>query len=108
VPESRVLKFNEENLKRQADLQEVNASKKKTVVEKKAPEVGGEKRKRPRDSSVSGTMDTFKEFSNRLEIKIMIPDDLKVKLVDDWENITKNQKVRSESVFLALLYGKSV
>lgn len=30
----------------------------------------------------------------RPEIKISIPDNLKVQLVDDWEAITKNQQVR--------------
>lgn len=30
----------------------------------------------------------------RLDIKISIPDPLKVQLVDDWENITKNNQVR--------------
>jgi hypothetical protein len=29
----------------------------------------------------------------RMEIRIVIPDVLKGQLVDDWENITKNQQV---------------
>ncbi|KAJ3049273.1 Esa1p-associated factor, partial [Quaeritorhiza haematococci] len=33
------------------------------------------------------------EFIRRPEIKIIIPDSLKVQLVDDWENVTKNQKL---------------
>jgi len=33
------------------------------------------------------------EFRNKPEIKIVIPDVLKVKLVDDWEAITKNAQV---------------
>lgn len=31
----------------------------------------------------------------RPEVKISIPDNLKVQLVDDWEAITKNQQVRN-------------
>lgn len=33
------------------------------------------------------------EFKNKPEIKLIIPDLLKVKLVDDWEAITKNSQV---------------
>lgn len=31
----------------------------------------------------------------RPEVKIVIPDVLKLQLVDDWENVTKNNQVRS-------------
>lgn len=34
------------------------------------------------------------EYLKRPEVKISIPDNLKVQLVDDWEAITKNQQVR--------------
>lgn len=44
--------------------------------------------KRSRDSLIEED-----EFKNKLEIKIVIPDLLKVKLVDDWEAITKNSQV---------------
>lgn len=30
---------------------------------------------------------------NRLEIKIPLPESLKVKLIDDWENVTRNNAV---------------
>ena len=45
--------------------------------------------KRSRESIVEE-----EEYKNRPEIKIVIPDSLKVKLVDDWEAITKNSQVR--------------
>lgn len=37
------------------------------------------------------------EYKSKPEIKIVIPDLLKVKLVDDWEAITKNYQVRLKS-----------
>lgn len=35
------------------------------------------------------------EYLKRLELRIKIPDLLKVQLVDDWEAVTKNQQVRT-------------
>jgi mortality factor 4-like protein 1 len=105
VPETRALKHNEESLKRQADLKEAHTSKKKKISEKKttaAPADSGtgtdRNRKRPRESnanaaSSSTSADTSDDFSKRMEVKIIIPDELKVKLVDDWEHVTKNQKL---------------
>lgn len=37
----------------------------------------------------------------RPEVKIPIPDILKMKLVDDWENVTKNNQVGVWSVYIA-------
>ena len=34
------------------------------------------------------------EYLRRPEVKIVIPDALKLQLVDDWENVTKNSQVR--------------
>lgn len=36
----------------------------------------------------------------RPEVKIVIPDILKLQLVDDWENVTKNNQVGSSFVHL--------
>lgn len=33
------------------------------------------------------------EFLKRPEVKIIIPDVLKLQLVDDWENVTKNNQL---------------
>ncbi|KAJ3197397.1 Esa1p-associated factor [Irineochytrium annulatum] len=90
VPEARVLKFNDENLKTQSDLLETLQSKKSKSTEKKVS-VDSEKsatKKRPRE-----TGEKEDEFVKRPEVKISIPESLKIQLVDDWENITKNQKV---------------
>ncbi|KAJ3329812.1 Esa1p-associated factor [Blyttiomyces sp. JEL0837] len=91
VPESRTLKYNEENLKRQADLNESLVAKKAKAPEKKTATDGGSSssKKRPRDNEKE------EEFLKRPEVKIAIPEPLKARLVDDWENITKNQKLVS-------------
>ncbi|GES81369.1 MRG-domain-containing protein [Rhizophagus clarus] len=44
----------------------------------------GKKRKKINDEEEE------EEFMNRLEIKIPLPESLKVKLIDDWENVTRN------------------
>ncbi|KAI9353364.1 MRG-domain-containing protein [Zopfochytrium polystomum] len=105
VPETRVLKYTPENLKKQADLNESVSSKKSKAVEKKpvANSGGGAEssslaatgsadakstKKRPRES-----VEKEDEYLRKQEIKVPIPDALKVLLVDDWENITKNEKL---------------
>lgn len=42
------------------------------------------------------------DYMKRPEVKIVIPDPLKLQLVDDWENVTKNNQVsRLEGLALA-------
>ena len=36
------------------------------------------------------------DYLKRPEVKIVIPDLLKLQLVDDWENVTKNNQVKTE------------
>jgi hypothetical protein len=40
----------------------------------------------------------------RMEIKIVIPDVLKGQLVDDWENVTKNQQVNGQAISSRKIY----
>jgi len=89
VPESRVMKYNDVNLKRQAELKaSVNAQKNSKYHEKKITDTGTDRgRKRFKDIGKE------EDFIKKPEIKIIIPDLLKVQLVDDWENITKDQKL---------------
>lgn len=110
VPETRLLKYNDENLARKATLQEaaksgsLTSSTTGTSSEKGGTSTG----KRGRDSDVTDrkagsgraskrggagnreTVESEEDFLKRPEVKISLPDELKLQLVDDWENITKN------------------
>jgi hypothetical protein len=123
VPETRLLKFNEENLARQKQLNEAQRAKDRaerealkagnldTSLSSKSSakltggsnsaaayansggnNMGARGTKRSRESMLEE-----EEFKNRPEIKLVIPDLLKVKLVDDWEAITKNSQVSKAS-----------
>ncbi|ORY33051.1 chromatin modification-related protein EAF3 [Naematelia encephala] len=103
VPEQRLLKLNEQGFAKRrqlieqqtkktrppgADSPSTSASKgkEKSSVGKKGEPVG---KKRTRDSGV----DTEADYLKRPEVKIVIPDALKLQLVDDWENVTKNNQL---------------
>jgi len=113
VPETRLLKWNEENISRQKQLNEAQRAKDRaereamkagnldtSISAKSAAQttkashaalasgVGARGTKRNRDAVAEE-----EEFKNKPEIKIVIPDMLKVKLVDDWEAITKDSKL---------------
>ncbi|KAI8809579.1 MRG-domain-containing protein [Cladochytrium replicatum] len=89
VPESRVLKFSDENLKRQSELKDSMSTKKQRTKEKVAHDSGTDRgRKRQREMA-----EKEEEFLKRPEIKLSLPEGLKILLVDDWENVTKNQKL---------------
>ncbi|KAJ3336673.1 Esa1p-associated factor [Gonapodya sp. JEL0774] len=91
VPETRVMKITETSQKLQKQLMDtVNSKKKKEETKKKDAADSGTDRgkKRPRD-----TGENDEDFKNRPEIKIPIPDILKLQLVDDWERVTKNRQV---------------
>ncbi|KAF9364352.1 MAG: MRG-domain-containing protein [Benniella sp.] len=90
VPESRALKWNEANLSKQASLRESYPGKKKTVP-KTSSSAGGSGRGKERAKGTS--VDKEEDFTRRPEIKVPIPDSLKAQLVDEWENITKNQQL---------------
>ncbi|CDH56478.1 mrg-domain-containing protein [Lichtheimia corymbifera JMRC:FSU:9682] len=74
VPESRVLRLNDTNIAMQSKLKDLYTQAGK---------------KRPRDSSTEKEDD----YLNTPEIRIDIPNGLKAQLVDDWENVTKNQQL---------------
>ncbi|KAI9310955.1 MRG-domain-containing protein [Dichotomocladium elegans] len=76
VPETRVLRWNDINLETQQKLKNMYSQI-------------GKKRRR---GSISSS-DKDEDFLNLPEIKIEIPNSLKAQLVDDWENVTKNQQL---------------
>ncbi|CED83122.1 mrg-domain-containing protein [Phaffia rhodozyma] len=110
VPSSRLIKFDQAGLAKQKELidkAKATAAPPPPVVtaaptgraslggSTTGPQKGGRKsegaagvgRKRARDGDVEG------EPAKRLDIKIPIPEPLKVQLVDDWENVTKNNQI---------------
>lgn len=46
-----------------------------------------------RESLLTGLFDQEEGFHARPSIKLAIPDHIKAILVDDWENVTKNQQL---------------
>lgn len=102
VPETRLLKHNDENLARKATLEE--AAKSGSLTSSFTKETPNSSTKRTRDSDANerktfgargtkrnrDTVETEQDFLKRPEIKISLPDELKLQLVDDWENITKS------------------
>ncbi|CAO3658645.1 unnamed protein product [Umbelopsis ramanniana] len=92
VPESRVLKWTDANLEKQKTLRDLHSKKKAEKIAtslERSTEPKSNSRKRSRDTAE----DTEEEYMKRMEIRIVIPDVLKGQLVDDWENITKNQQL---------------
>ncbi|WWC72880.1 uncharacterized protein I206_106844 [Kwoniella pini CBS 10737] len=105
VPEQRLLKLNEAGFAKRRALLDAQAKKNRPpsvagsstaspapASTAKGKEKGGKKndsKKRARESAV----DTEAAFLNRPEVKIVIPEVLKLQLVDDWENVTKNNQL---------------
>ncbi|KEI41378.1 uncharacterized protein L969DRAFT_85154 [Mixia osmundae IAM 14324] len=101
VPEDRALKYNEESLARQrqlidsrkakdrAEREHNNALKASAAAGPSKPKDGSRGTKRGRESGV----EQEEEFLKRPEIRLPIPDSLKIQLVEDWESVTKNQQL---------------
>lgn len=89
VPESRVLRWSEENLQMQSRLKAFYRTKQSGKSTKQSENEGSNLGKRRRDAK----LEKEEDYLNRPEIKLDIPDTLKGQLVDDWENVTKNQQL---------------
>jgi len=101
VPEQRLLKLNEQGFMKRRQLLEQQTKKNRPpsaagssmspapTKEKGKGKKGDAGKKRARDSGV----DTEIDYLKRPEVKIVIPDVLKLQLVDDWENVTKNNQL---------------
>lgn len=89
MPESRVLRWSEENLQMQSRLKAFYRTKQSGKSTKQSENEGSNLGKRRRDAK----LEKEEDYLNRPEIKLDIPDTLKGQLVDDWENVTKNQQL---------------
>ncbi|KAI9486872.1 MAG: chromo domain-like protein [Benjaminiella poitrasii] len=97
VPESRILRWTEENLKMQSRLKSFYLAKKDG---KKSAAQDNEEEDNNSDS-LDGSQNNKKlkldeeeeNYLNKPELRLDIPDTLKGQLVDDWENVTKNQQL---------------
>ena len=99
VPTARLLKFNETNLALQKDLSKAqaaatsaSASASKTATSARGAQAGGGRRKEGGRGTKRGRDDD--DGTRRPEMRLVVPDTLKVLLVDDWEAVTKNNQVR--------------
>ena len=114
VPIARLLKFNEANISLQKDLSRAqtaatstSASASKTTNAARGAPVGGGRRKEGGRGTKRGRDDD--DGTRRPEMRLVVPDTLKVLLVDDWEAVTKNNQVRSFIRFYSTaLSGASV
>ncbi|GAA5882125.1 hypothetical protein JCM1840_007232 [Sporobolomyces johnsonii] len=112
VPEERLNKYNEENIRKQKAL--IEAQRARDAAEReaqKAAEAETARRAAASGGGGAGVMgaalkrddkrglkraregEAEEEYMRRIEVKIAIPDQLKTQLVDDWEAITKNQQL---------------
>jgi mortality factor 4-like protein 1 len=102
------------NKRKQLADQQTQKSRSIGVGEKGKGKKGGETKKRARDSGIESVrLNPFShlllvshdlinleieadlqesEYIQKPEVKIVIPDVLKLQLVDDWENVTKNNQ----------------
>jgi mortality factor 4-like protein 1 len=103
VPTARLLKFNEANLSLQKDLHRAQAAatsasasaSKASTSARGAQTGGGGRRKEGGRGTKRGRDDD--DGARRPEMRLAVPDTLKVLLVDDWEAITKNNQVSFSS-----------
>ncbi|PYH80914.1 chromatin modification-related protein eaf3 [Aspergillus uvarum CBS 121591] len=108
VPQDRLRKFTDENRELATTLRrEAEAAFRQKNVKPSVKKRGGSDRSSARDSeerqtSVPGRgtkrarendIEKEESFYVRPSVRIVMPDNLKSLLVDDWENITKNQQV---------------
>lgn len=109
VDETRILKYNEENLNRQKTLLDSVKAKRKAAAPPPAVKPVEKKGRRDEGSSSGSnsrsggrrrnkgddTIEAEEEYTTRIDVKINIPDNLKRLLVDDWDYVTRQKKLVS-------------
>ncbi|KAJ9295676.1 hypothetical protein DTO271G3_5699 [Paecilomyces variotii] len=107
VPQDRLRKFTEDNrelaatLRRDAESASRKANPPKSATKKRggsdrSSARGSEERQTPARGTKRGRENEIEKeehFHSRPSVRIVMPDNLKSLLVDDWENVTKNQQV---------------
>ncbi|SAM04882.1 hypothetical protein [Absidia glauca] len=90
---TRILVWNEENLALQKRIEQFYSTKKGLLKKNGSPSSldPNANRKRTREELEKEKEES--DFLNKPEIQLEIPEPLKCQLVDDWENITKNQQL---------------
>ncbi|KAI7884738.1 MRG-domain-containing protein [Mucor mucedo] len=90
VPETRVLRWCEDNIKMQSRLKSLyrtkQSSAKSTCSSDNESNSLGKRRREAKNEKEE-------DYLNKPEIKLDIPETLKGQLVDDWESVTKNQQL---------------
>lgn len=97
MPESRVLKLNDENLQKQKSLTSAASALKKKTEATPSKSQSDHKKSKKKEAFALDESRGKEETSNAKrgpEMKLPIPETLKVILVDEWQSITRNQKVR--------------
>lgn len=89
MPETRVLRWCDENIKMQSRLKTLYRTKSSSSKTKASDSEGNSLGKRRRDAK----NEKEEQYLRNQEIRLDIPDTLKGQLVDDWENVTKNQQL---------------
>ncbi|CDH54070.1 mrg-domain-containing protein [Lichtheimia corymbifera JMRC:FSU:9682] len=98
VPDDRLLKWNDANLQKQQQLRDMHirrktprsSSSRGSSTHDTASESRGRKRQRDATTDKPRTDD---DSIWRQEFGLVIPESLKGRLVDDWENVTKNDQL---------------
>ena len=105
MPQERLLKFNDENIAKQKALVDARKAEaaaataaKNAAADASAARARADSRKTPASSSAArgtkrGREPDADEGERRPEIKLNVPDALKVQLVDDWENVTRKEQL---------------
>eukprot|EP01134_Creolimax_fragrantissima_P006711 CFRG6711T1 len=82
VDDGRVLKFNEENQELQKKLILMA-----NIQKRKAKGLKPSKSSSKKKTKVDETIETEEEYMRNVEVKLIIPEELRRQLVDDWDNI---------------------
>lgn len=89
VPETRVLRWTEDNIQMQSRLKSLYRTKPTSKASSNFIGTSSSLGKRRRDAK----NEKEEDYLRKPELKLDIPDTLKGQLVDDWENVTKNQQL---------------